>query len=189
MDIRSVDSPRTDILDCHLSLDVTVMAQEIERKFLVRNDVDYKSLAVGSSKIAQGYFAAVNTVRIRIRDEKGFLTIKGPSRNGGLSRYEFEKEITLEEARQLMQLCQDGVVEKTRYLVPVGNHTFEVDEFHGDNEGLVMAEVELGSEDEDYERPPFLGVEVTGDRRFYNSHLRQNPYSKWKDTIPEEYTH
>ena len=118
---------------------------------------------------------------MRIRGERGYLTIKGPSTNGGLSRYEFEKEITLDEADHLFQLCEPGVIDKTRYLVRSGDHTFEVDEFYGDNEGLVIAEVELQSEDEPFEQPDFLGQEVTGDRRYYNSHLRQNPYRLWRN--------
>lgn len=160
---------------------------EIERKFLVHKRMDWKRLASSSSHIQQGYFAAVNTVRIRIRDDKGYLTIKGPSRDGGLSRYEFEKEITLEEARQLMQLCEPGVIDKHRYLVPFGGHIFEVDEFHGDNDGLVMAEVELGSEEEVFEKPDFIGTEVTGNRYFYNSYMRRNPFRTWRDSVPEEY--
>ena len=160
---------------------------EIERKFLVYKRMDWKRLASSCSHIQQGYFAAVNTVRVRIRDDKGYLTIKGPSRNGGLSRYEFEKEITLQEAQQLMLLCESGVIDKHRYLVPYAGHTFEVDEFHGDNDGLVMAEVELKSENEPFESPNFIGKEVTGDRRFYNSHMRKNPFKLWRDTLPEEY--
>jgi len=160
---------------------------EIERKFLVHKRMDWKRLASSYSHIQQGYFAAVNTVRVRIRDDKGYLTIKGPSRNGGLSRYEFEKEITLQEAQQLMLLCESGVIDKHRYLVPYAGHTFEVDEFHGDNDGLVMAEVELKSENEPFESPDFIGKEVTGDRRFYNSHMRKNPFKLWRDTLPEEY--
>ena len=160
---------------------------EIERKFLVHKRMDWKHLASSCSHIQQGYFAAVNTVRVRIRDDKGYLTIKGPSRNGGLSRYEFEKEITLQEAQQLMLLCESGVIDKHRYLVPYAGHTFEVDEFHGDNDGLVMAEVELKSENEPFESPDFIGKEVTGDRSFYNSHMRKNPFKLWRDTLPEEY--
>jgi CYTH domain-containing protein len=160
---------------------------EIERKFLVHKRMDWKSQATSCSHIQQGYFAAVNTVRVRIRDDKAYLTIKGPSRNGGMTRYEFEKEITLDEARNLMFLCEPGIIDKHRYLVPAGNHTFEVDEFHGDNEGLVMAEVELGNENEPFEKPDFIGMEVTGDRRFYNSHMRRNPFKDWRDTLPEEY--
>ena len=155
---------------------------EIERKFLVVGD-DYKRLAFSSSRIQQGYICSGHgrTVRVRLRDDRGYLTIKGPSVDGGLSRYEFEKEITKEEAEQLMQLCEPGLIDKTRYLVKSGKHTFEVDEFYGENEGLVMAEVELGSADEPYEKPDFIGKEVTGDRRYYNSHLRKNPFSQWKN--------
>ena len=154
---------------------------EIERKFLVKGD-GYKQQAYSHSHIQQGYICSSHgrTVRVRIRDERGYLTIKGPSENGGLSRYEFEKEITLDEAEHLMRLCEPGIIDKTRWLVKSGRHTFEVDEFFGENEGLVMAEVELGAEDEPYEKPDFIGQEVTGDRRYYNSHLRMNPFSEWK---------
>ena len=162
---------------------------EIERKFLVKKKEDFKSKASSSSRIRQGYLVSGRgcSVRVRIRDDRGYLTIKGPSRNGGLTRYEFEKEITFEEAEQLMQLCEPGIIDKTRYLVPYGNHVFEVDEFYGDNEGLIMAEVELKSEDEPFEKPSFIGQEVTGDRRFYNSHMRQFPFAIWGGTLPEEY--
>ena len=154
---------------------------EIERKFLVK-DGRYKEQAFTSSRIRQGYICSSHgrTVRVRIRDARGYLTIKGPSPNGGLSRYEFEKEITRDEAEHLMQLCEPGIIDKTRYLVKSGAHTFEVDEFYGENEGLVIAEVELSSEDEPYEKPDFIGKEVTGDKRYYNSHLRANPFSLWK---------
>lgn len=161
---------------------------EIERKFLVKKGGAYKRAAFASSHIQQGYIPADGaTVRVRVRDDKAFLTIKGHSVNGGMTRYEFEKEITLDEGRELMKLCKGGVVDKHRYLVRSGDHVFEVDEFHGDNDGLVMAEVELGSEAESYEKPDFIGPEVTGDRRFYNSHLLTNPYSVWKASVPEEY--
>lgn len=155
---------------------------EIERKFLVTND-DYKRQAYASYRIKQGYICSGHghTVRVRLRGETAFLTIKGPSRDGGLSRYEFEKEITIEEALELFRLCQPGIIDKTRYLVKSGEHTFEVDEFYGDNEGLVMAEVELGAPEEPFVAPSFIGQEVTGDKRFYNSHLRQYPYKLWKD--------
>lgn len=156
---------------------------EIERKFLVNGD-DYRRQAYASDRIKQGYICSGHgrTVRVRLRGDRGYLTIKGPSLDGGLSRYEFEKEISPEEAEQLFRLCEPGVIDKTRYLVksPDGHHTFEVDEFYGDNEGLIMAEVELGSADEPFEKPDFIGVEVTGDRRYYNSQLRKNPYKLWK---------
>lgn len=157
------------------------MAIEIERKFLVTGD--YKSQAVSHSRIVQGYICSERgrTVRVRLRGDCGYLTIKGPSLNGGLSRYEFEKQITQDEALSLLRICEPGIVDKVRWLVPVGKHTFEVDEFLGDNAGLVVAEVELSSEDEDYERPDFIGKEVTGDRRYYNSNLRRHPYCDWND--------
>ena len=158
------------------------MALEIERKFLVLDD-SYKHEAFSSSHIRQGYICSGRgrTVRIRIRDDRAYITIKGPSLDGGLSRYEFEQEIPLDDARQLMKLCEPGTIDKTRWLVKSGRHTFEVDEFFGDNEGLVMAEVELAYEDEPYEKPDFIGKEVTGDRRYYNGHLRSNPYKMWKE--------
>ena len=157
------------------------MALEIERKFLVKGD--YKSQAFDSSRICQGYICSGNgkTVRIRIRDEKGFLTVKGPSGTKGLSRYEVETEVPLADAEEMMKLCEPGIISKTRYLVRAGNRVFEIDEFYGENEGLVIAEVELSSEDETFERPGFLGREVTGDRRYYNAQLRLNPYKNWKE--------
>ncbi len=153
---------------------------EIERKFLVRGD-DYKRQAYASSRICQGYISSGHgrTVRVRVRGDRGYLTIKGPSNADGISRYEFEKEITLDEAEHLMQLCEPGQIDKTRYLVMSGNHTFEVDEFYGDNEGLVMAEVELKSEDEPFVKPDFIDREVTGDRRYYNAHLLKHPFKAW----------
>lgn len=155
------------------------MAKEIERKFLVIGE--FKSLAFSHSRITQGYISSVpsRTVRIRIRDDKGFITIKGISSSGGLTRFEWEKEIPLSEANELIQLCEPGVIDKTRYLVQSGNHTIEVDEFYGDNEGLIMAEVELASEDEQFEKPDFLGQEVTGDIRYYNSQLQKHPFTAW----------
>ena len=161
---------------------------EIERKFLVKIGDAYKSAAFSRSHIQQGYIPAEGaTVRVRTRDEKAYLTIKGKSINGGMTRYEFEKEITMDEAQHLLQLCQGGIIDKCRYLVKSGHHIFEVDEFYGDNDGLVMAEVELANETEDYEKPNFIGMEVTGDKRFYNSHLLNYPFSKWRDTLPQEY--
>ncbi len=156
------------------------MNTEIERKFLVLDD-SYKREAFGSSHIRQGYICSERgrTVRVRIRDDRGYLTIKGPSPDGGLSRYEFEQEIPLEDAEILMTLCEPGRINKTRWLVRSGDHTFEVDEFHGDNDGLVMAEVELRTPDEEPIIPHFIGKEVTGDRRYYNSQLRLRPYRTW----------
>lgn len=156
------------------------MALEIERKFLVKDDC-YKERAYSSSRIAQGYICSGRgrTVRVRIRDDKGYLTIKGPADVKGLGRYEWEKEIPLLEAQELMKLCEPGMIDKTRYLVRSGKHVFEVDEFYGENEGLVVAEVELGSEEEAYEKPDFVGEEVTGDVRYYNSFLMKFPYKSW----------
>ena len=120
-------------------------------------------------------------LRIRIRDERAYLTIKGPAGRAGLSRYEFETEIAVTDAQDLLLLCEPGIIDKHRYLVksPDGEHTWEVDEFHGDNDGLVMAEIELHSEDDTFQKPDFIGQEVTGDRRYYNGHLRANPYKLW----------
>ena len=162
------------------------MALEIERKFIVTGE--YKSLSYSHSNIEQGYFdtAPGRTVRVRIRDEKAFLTIKGPSNVDGMTRYEFETEVPIEDGRQLMGLCRPGRIKKTRWLVKSGRHTVEVDEFFGDNEGLVMAEIELASEDEAFEKPDFLGKEVTGDRRFYNNRLMRCPYILWRNQFERE---
>ncbi len=159
---------------------MSVMAIEIERKFLVKGD-SYKELAYSSSRIVQGYICSARgkTVRVRIRDDKGYLTIKGPSSSDGLGRYEWEKEIPLDEARELMKLCEPGMIDKTRYLVRSGIHTFEVDEFYGENEGLVVAEVELSDENESFEKPDFIGDEVTGVVKYYNSFLMKQPFKSW----------
>ena len=156
------------------------MSHEIERKFLVKGE--YKTHAMRSSRIVQGYLSSVTgrTVRIRIKGEKGYITVKGKSNESGLSRYEWEKEIPLNEAEELLLLCEPGAIEKTRYEIQSGKHIFEVDEFYGDNEGLTLAEVELESEDESYEKPEWLGEEVTGDRRYYNSSLTKHPFKNWE---------
>ena len=156
------------------------MPHEIERKFLVNGE--YKIHAVRSSRIVQGYLSSVTgrTVRIRIRGEKGYITVKGKSNESGLSRYEWEKEIPLNEAEELLLLCEPGAIDKTRYEIQAGKHIFEVDEFYGDNEGLTIAEVELESEDESFDKPEWLGEEVTGDRRYYNSSLTKHPYKDWE---------
>ena len=156
------------------------MAQEIERKFLVKGS--FKEAAFDALRITQGYLSTSpgRSVRVRLRGDRGFLTIKGPSRDGGLSRFEWEKEIGADDARALLALCEPGIIDKTRWLVKAGRHTCEVDEFHGDNEGLVVAEVELGAPDEAFEKPDWLGEEVTGVRRYYNSALSKNPYKIWK---------
>ena len=156
------------------------MAQEIERKFLVVGE--YKDLAHTCSHLIQGYIASGRrTVRVRISDERAWLTIKGPSKNGGLSRYEWEREIDKSDALELMELSEGALIDKRRYLVEYEGHIFEVDEFYGDNAGLMLAEVELKSEDEEFARPEWLGREVTGIKRYYNSHLRAYPYKDWDE--------
>ena len=156
------------------------MAQEIERKFLIKDDA-FKAESVNQTKIIQGFLSTVpeRTVRIRIQGDKGFLTVKGIGNKSGASRYEFEKEISIGDAQDLMAICEPGVIEKTRYNVKSGEHTFEIDEFYGDNDGLIVAEVELASEDEVFEKPEWLGVEVTGIVKYYNAMLMKNPYNKW----------
>ncbi len=155
------------------------MAQEIERKFLVQGE--FKSSAYASERIVQGYLSSVpeRTVRVRALGDKGFLTIKGVADKEGVSRYEWEKEIPVSEALELMKLCEPGIIDKVRYFVKCGTHIFEVDEFQGENAGLIMAEVELQSVAEDFERPGWLGEEVTGDKRYYNAMLSKHPYAKW----------
>ena len=158
------------------------MATEIERKFLVVDDT-YKAAATSKSHIVQGYICSARgrTVRVRLRDGRAYLTIKGPSLDGGLSRYEFEKEISPDEGQALLGLCEPGVIDKVRWLVPCDGHVYEVDEFAGDNAGLVVAEVELQSESESIALPPFIGREVTGDSRYYNSNLAKTPYRDWDE--------
>lgn len=155
------------------------MGLEIERKFLINGD--YKKHAVKSLTIKQGYISTVHgiTVRVRLKDKKGYLTIKGSTGESGLSRYEWEKEIAYEEADELLGLCDSGIIDKTRYIIPAGNYTWEVDEFHGENEGLVMAEIELKSESDTFSVPDWLGQEVTGDLRYYNSYIAKNPFTSW----------
>jgi len=154
---------------------------EIERKFLVR-DESYKAKANGKVRIQQGYLSLNPNCNVRVRrwDNQAFLTIKSKANSNGFSRYEFEKEISLEEVEELFKLALPGTIDKWRWLVPLeGGLTCEVDEFLGDNEGLVMAEVELPSEDTEFEHPAFLGEEVTRDKRYYNSYLSQRPYKTW----------
>ena len=153
---------------------------EIERKFLVKND-SFKKEAFAKNHIAQGYLSSVpeRTVRVRIKGEKGFLTIKGASNDSGLSRFEWEKEIPVSEAKSLLLLCEKGVIDKTRFEIKKGNHVFEVDEFYNDNEGLIVAEIELDSENDTFEIPDWLGKEVTGDIRYYNAYLSKKPFKNW----------
>lgn len=153
---------------------------EIERKFLVKSNA-FKSDSYQNTRIVQGFLNThpERTVRIRINGEQAFLTVKGKSSENGLSRFEWEKEIEVEEAENLLTLCEPGIIEKDRYLVEVENHIFEVDDFHGQNEGLVVAEIELNAEEDTFSRPLWLGEEVTGDIRYYNSQLSKKPYLNW----------
>lgn len=155
------------------------MSKETERKFLIKSD--FKPLAFKVSHIIQGYISSVpgRTVRVRMIDNKGFLTIKGMGNESGLSRYEWETELAPEDAKLMLEMCEPGKIEKKRYLVKAGNHTFEVDEFMGPNNGLVIAEIELKSEDEAFEKPEWLGEEVSGEDKYYNSSLSKIPFSNW----------
>jgi len=154
---------------------------EIERKFLV-NSTDFKEQASAKNQIAQGYLNSnpERTVRVRIKGESGFLTIKGKGNESGTTRLEWETEIPLAEAKPLLALCEKGIIDKIRYEITVGKHTFEVDEFFGENEGLLLAEVELHDENESFEKPSWLGKEVTNDARYYNAYLSKNPFSSWQ---------
>ena len=158
------------------------MATETERKFLIRGE-EYKSEVFRSMHLTQGYLCSTPkcSARVRISDDRGFLTLKGPSDARGLSRFEWEKEIPLSEARDLIPLCVSGLIDKTRHLVrnTDGRHVWEIDEFHGDNEGLVVAEIEISSDDDPFDRPSWLGEEVTGLRRYYNSSLSRHPFKDW----------
>ncbi len=154
---------------------------EIERKFLVTSDA-FKKEAISQKRITQGYLSAVpeRTVRVRTKGDQAFLTIKGASNETGMSRFEWEKEIPVEDAKKLLLLCEKGVIDKTRFEIKAGKHLYEVDEFYGDNQGLIMAEIELQSETESFEKPNWLGKEVTNDSRYYNAYLSKNPYTDWK---------
>jgi CYTH domain-containing protein len=156
------------------------MSLEIERKFLIKSN-DYKNESHKKSYIKQGFLNSNKhrTVRIRISDEIGFITIKGISDEAGISRYEWEKEIPVKEAEQLLLLCEKGVIEKNRYLIKHGRHIFEVDEFLKKNEGLIIAEIELSNENELFQKPRWLGKEVTGKAKYYNSNLSKYPYANW----------
>ncbi len=155
------------------------MAEEIERKFLVKGD--FKSEAFKAVHIMQGYISTVpeRTVRIRIQEDKGYITIKGKGNVSGTSRYEWEKEIPAEEAKELLKLCEPGIIDKTRYMIKSGKHIFEVDEFHGENSGLIIAEIEIEAENQEFEKPSWIGKEITGDMKYYNSMLVKIPYSQW----------
>lgn len=154
--------------------------REIERKFLVKNK-DFIKESFKQDRIKQGFLSSVpeRTVRVRIIGEKGFLTVKGIGNHSGTTRFEWEKEISVNEAGQLFSLCEPGIIDKRRYYVASGEHTFEVDVFSLDNEGLILAEVELKAENENFFKPAWLADEVTGQIRYYNSSLVKRPYTKW----------
>ena len=156
------------------------MSREIERKFLVKGA--FKDLAHSETRIVQGYLSSVpeRTVRVRILGDAGFLTIKGIGNESGASRFEWEQEIPVEDAQQLLEVCEPGIIDKVRYLVKYAGFVWEVDDFSGDNSELVLAEIELPDEGMHFERPSWLGEEVTGDPRYYNSMLRKNPFNSWK---------
>ncbi len=157
------------------------MAKEIERKFLVKND-DFKECVRQSQKIVQGYLSSVpeRAVRVRIKGDKGFLTVKGIGNESGMSRFEWEKEISVDDAKDLLKICEPGIIDKTRYIVQYKGYVYEIDEFYGDNDGLIVAEIELESEDDIFEKPEWLGEEVTGDVKYYNAMLMKNPYKNWR---------
>lgn len=154
---------------------------EIERKFLVKSE-DFKVETFKETRIIQGFLNTdkARTVRVRLKGEQGFITVKGPSSDDGLERFEWEREISKAEAETLLKLCETGVIDKTRYEVKVGAHIFEIDEFYGDNLGLIVAEVELKTKVDTFEKPEWLGQEVTGDIKYYNSQLSKNPFKLWK---------
>lgn len=155
--------------------------QEIERKFLVRSD-SFIAESYDQNRIVQGYLNSnpERTVRVRIKGNKGYITVKGIGNASGTTRLEWETEIPVSDAEILLPLCEKGVIDKIRYNVRKGNHTFEIDIFSGENDGLVLAEIELQSEEEDFEKPDWLGTEVTGDQRYYNAYLSNHPYQHWK---------
>jgi adenylate cyclase len=160
------------------------MAQEIERKFLVKSQ-DFRVEAFNNYRITQGYLSSdpQRTVRVRIKADKGFITIKGISNESGTSRFEWEKEIPLKDVEELLLICETGVIDKIRFEVKVGNFIFEIDVFEGENQGLIVAEIELSSENESFEKPKWLGEEITGDKRYFNSALTKNPFTKWENII------
>ncbi len=153
---------------------------EIERKFLVLSNA-FINEAFTIKRIVQGYISSVpeRTVRVRIKEDKGYLTIKGESTNNGTTRMEWEREISLADAEALLSICENGIIDKIRHEIKLGNHIYEVDVFSGENEGLIMAEIELESENEVFEKPYWLGQEVTNDERFYNAYLSKKPFKSW----------
>lgn len=155
---------------------------EIERKFLVVDE--FKSLSVGFISIIQGYLSAdpERTVRVRITDKQAFITVKGKSDETGMERYEWEQEIKIDDAQNLIKLCLPGIINKTRYVIEHGQYLIEVDEFHDENEGLILAEIELLSKNDKLILPAWIGKEVTNDKRYYNSYLTHHPFSTWAES-------
>lgn len=153
---------------------------EIERKFLVTSGA-FKNEAQKSTRIVQGFLNTdpERTVRIRIKGEQAFITVKGIGNASGTSRFEWEKPISINEAEQLLPLCEPRMIEKTRYEVQSGHHIIEIDEFFGENEGLILAEIELNDENDSFLTPNWLGKEVTGDSKYYNSQLSKKPFKTW----------
>lgn len=157
------------------------MTVEIERKFLVTSN-DFKKEATTSYRIKQGFLNSheERVVRVRLKEDKGYLTVKGKSSEDGLIRFEWEREISSQDAEELLKLCEKGIIDKLRYEVHLGEHTFEIDEFFGDNEGLIIAEIELQAKHENFKKPDWLGKEVSGDIKYYNSQLGKQPYKSWE---------
>ncbi|MCU0408482.1 MAG: CYTH domain-containing protein [Bacteroidales bacterium] len=162
------------------------MGKETERKYLIKGE--FRNLAFRKSRISQGYLSSApgRTVRVRINEGKGFLTVKGPAEKNGITRYEWEIEIGLQDAEELLLLCEPGIIEKTRYYISHEGFVIEADVFHGENEGLLMAEVELENESDSFTIPEWFGEEVSGNPMYYNSYLRENPFKSWKS---KQYDH
>lgn len=154
--------------------------QEIERKFLVKSEA-FKNEAFKRTRIVQGFLNTNphRTVRVRIKGEHGFITVKGKPNNTGVTRFEWERQIALAEAEELLHLCEPGIIEKIRFEIECGDHTYEVDEFMGENKGLIVAEIELNEEAEIFQKPDWQGKEVTGEVKYYNSNLSKNPFKQW----------
>jgi len=155
---------------------------EIERKFLVNSD-NYKKEASRITEITQGFLNSnkERTVRVRLREDKGMITVKGLTSQDGTTRFEWETGLSEDEAKALLNLCEETIIKKSRYDIIIGEHVFEVDEFHADNEGLVIAEIELGDKNEEFQKPSWLGKEVTGEIKYYNSMLSRNPFRRWEN--------
>ena len=157
------------------------MNLEIERKYLVKTEI-FKIESFKKINVIQRYLSTIpeRTIRVRIKGDNGYITIKGKGNKAGVSRFEWEREVSIATAKELFKLCEPGTIDKTRYYVKYYDHLFEIDEFHGENKGLIIAEIELSSEEESFIRPDWLGDEVTGDVKYFNSRLTKYPYSTWQ---------